>query len=330
MTKPSYEEINYSVRPAKATERKMICECINRLSVFNKIANYRYIGFGSPYYCDFSLFHKNLGINKMICLEKFENDKPRFEFNKPYKCIDLLYGESNSKLPTLNWDTHTVMWLDYDDCLDDKKLSDISLFFSKAISGSMIIVTINPSFTDNHFEDDIKESRLNELKNRIGEKRIPPNVTANDLIPKNYISILRKIILNEIKETISIRNGGLPSNKKMSFHQLFNFSYKDGAKMFTYGGIIVEKQDEPKINSCDFSDFCYYRPDETEFQIYVPKLTFREIRTLEKKLPNLNNGNTQTFIAESELTDLKCVPKKDIEAFMNIYRYFPNYAETEI
>ena len=66
----SYQKINYSIRPAKSAERKMLCELIQHLSVFHKLSDYQYIGFGSTYFTDFSLFHRNLGINKMISIEK--------------------------------------------------------------------------------------------------------------------------------------------------------------------------------------------------------------------------------------------------------------------
>ena len=75
----SYEEINYAIRPAKCIERKMLCEAFRKLSVFGDVKNYRYIGFGSPFFNDFYLFHKNLSINNMICIEKHEEDKERFE-----------------------------------------------------------------------------------------------------------------------------------------------------------------------------------------------------------------------------------------------------------
>jgi hypothetical protein len=75
----SYEKINYGLRPAKCIERKMMCEAFRRLSEFGSVESYRYIGFGSTYFSDFSLFHKHLGITNMISMEQDEHNAPRFE-----------------------------------------------------------------------------------------------------------------------------------------------------------------------------------------------------------------------------------------------------------
>src|SRR5688572_20955159 len=95
----SYERINYGLRPAKSIERKMLCEAFRRLSEFGSVESYVYIGFGSTYFSDFNLFHKQLGIRNMISLEKDKNNKARFEFNRPFKCITIEYGHSNEILP---------------------------------------------------------------------------------------------------------------------------------------------------------------------------------------------------------------------------------------
>ncbi len=96
----SYQGINYSLRPGKATERKMLCEAFRKLSFFRKLESYQYVGFGSTYFSDFSLFHKSLGLKNMISIEQNTQDCYRFEFNKPFKCIDLRLGHSNNILPT--------------------------------------------------------------------------------------------------------------------------------------------------------------------------------------------------------------------------------------
>jgi len=39
----SYRDINYALRPAKAVERKMLCEAFRRLYPFGNIDAYRYV-----------------------------------------------------------------------------------------------------------------------------------------------------------------------------------------------------------------------------------------------------------------------------------------------
>ena len=43
----SFEKINYSLRPSKSIERKMIIPFLSKLNNFDELANYHYIGFGS-------------------------------------------------------------------------------------------------------------------------------------------------------------------------------------------------------------------------------------------------------------------------------------------
>ena len=114
----SYESINYSLRPAKNIERRMLCEAFRKLSEFERLDRYRYIGFGSTFFSDFSLFHKSLRITDSISIEKDVQNHERFEFNRPYRCIRIEFGESNEVLPKLAWDVKTIVWLDYDYTLE--------------------------------------------------------------------------------------------------------------------------------------------------------------------------------------------------------------------
>ena len=89
----SFEEIDFRLRPAKQIERKMICDALHRLTEFAWLDSYRYVGFGGIYFSEFVLFHKQLGIEDMISIERETDKRPRFGFNAPYKCITMKYGE---------------------------------------------------------------------------------------------------------------------------------------------------------------------------------------------------------------------------------------------
>ena len=97
----SGRKINYSVRPAKNVERKMMRDFFLRLSHFGRIEDYRYIGFGSKYFSDFIIFHRHLNISEMISIEADTNNRARYEFNKPYSNIRMEWGHSSEVLPKL-------------------------------------------------------------------------------------------------------------------------------------------------------------------------------------------------------------------------------------
>ena len=103
--KSSYEKIDYRLRPAKGVERKMLANAFWRLAAFDKIERYRYIGMGSVYFNDFILFHKVLGIKKLISIEGEDNPEKqkRFKLNKPFRCIDLRFAWSTQFL----WNSKT-------------------------------------------------------------------------------------------------------------------------------------------------------------------------------------------------------------------------------
>jgi hypothetical protein len=122
----SYRNINYSIRPAKAIERKMLCDTFRRVSRIDKLSSYRYIGFGSPFFSDFIVVHRGLGLTKMVDIEMQSHDSSRFRFNRPYHCVKIKFGLAGEILPTLSWRDRTIAWLDYDGTLSTSILEDVA------------------------------------------------------------------------------------------------------------------------------------------------------------------------------------------------------------
>ena len=110
----SSASVNYNIRPCKSIERKMMCDMISRLTVFDYIKNYRYIGMGAKYFVDFSLLHKEFGIDNMYSMEinSAEKNRKRFEFNKPFNCIKMLFGNASDILNSSNipWKQEKILF----------------------------------------------------------------------------------------------------------------------------------------------------------------------------------------------------------------------------
>lgn len=316
----SYERIHYGLRPAKNVQRKMLVETFRRLSVFGATDSYRYIGFGSTYFSDFSLFHKSLGIKNMISIERDLDNKGRFEFNRPFSCVQIAFGESNEILPTLSWNAKTILWLDYDGTLEPSVLTDIRFFCASAAPGSVIVATVNAE----PYGLIEKESRLDKLQNILGKERIPPDVKESDLSDWGTARVYRRILTAEILGTLSERNGGLANGNKLEYRQLFDFCYRDGDRMLTIGGLLFERGQKLNMESCGFHQLDFTRSstkaNSKPFFIEVPKLTYREIRHLDRQLPRAKNKRLA----------LPRVRPEDVKNYENIYRYFPTFAETEV
>ena len=169
----------------------------------------------------------------------------------------------------------------------------------------------------------------------IGESRIPAGITGKDLSKNGIINVYHKVITNEINALLNVRNGDLKDNDLdyLRYQQLVFFKYKDGAPMITIGGLIydnrqnIELQGKSKLLKLDFVS-----KNKTPYKIEIPSLTSREIKYLDSFLPgsiNLKNGQSSLGKGNSDEKDLtKIIPLEDIKKYAKLYRYFPNFAET--
>ncbi len=321
MSNPTFESLNYGLRPAKNVERKMIFEAIARLSRIAALRSYRYIGFGATGFHDFVLIHQRLGIRDLTSLEGYLEARDRVEFNRPYSCIKMQWGLSYDVLPTLRWGRRTIVWLDYDKPLDNKKLGDVTLVASSMKSGSVLIVTVPADPGDVGAAETVAKRRLELLRSRVGPANIRADVKGADLAGWGLASVCRDSIHDRIQKTLSDRNAPLPNESKIKYEQLFNFQYADGAKMVTVGGLFADVRDSQKLNSKHFTDLDFIRTASASgsYRIESPVLTLREIRYLDERLPRL----------EKSARYPKWLPEDDRRKYAKIYRYFPAFTEVE-
>ncbi len=320
----SFEKINYNLRPNKSIERKMICEALSRLSFVDDLRNYRYIGFGSTYFTDFSLFHKQLGITNLVSIESVKGKEERFEFNKPFSCIQIIYGEATTLLPNLELNSQrNIIWLDYDGVIEDYMFSDIDTVVSNAMEGSVFMLSLNVE----PFSGD-KEERLKCLIEKVGKQRIPIEFQTKNLNSRNLVKVVYRMINMQINKSLSERNGN--NVNKIEYKQMFNYLYKDGAKMLTVGGIIFSAEQRKQINKMKLHELNHIKEEGEQYKIQCPNLTYKEVHLLNNLLPcdikvNPNNGK----ITNKEFKKIH-LNHSDIKDYAEIYRYYPNYAETNL
>ncbi|WKV11449.1 hypothetical protein Q3Y49_14680 [Marivirga harenae] len=318
----------------------MFCELIQELSIFRNIKEYRYIGLGSTYFTDFSLIHKMLGIHKMISIEKDEENKNRFIFNKPYSCIEMKFSSTNEVLPTLDWNDPSIVWLDYDQSLDLNILKDIETCTANLKETSLLLMTVRAQ----HFQpqnkpdsnDELWKMRLDDLESKIGSERVPAGVTGEHLNLKKTAGVFREVITNEINKVLRDINGTNKSDSPDYLHykQLVNITYQDGVKMLTLGGLIYSTKDVAQYTKSKIESLDFVRLSKEALEIKTPNLTFRELHILDSVLPNgidLKTGhviNTSGTDGEKNLSSI--IPISDIKKYAKIYRYFPTFAESNL
>lgn len=327
---PSYEKINYLLRPNKSVERKMVCEMLSSISTIEDMTSYQYIGMGSTYFADFSLFHRNLGISQMISIEKEEKAQDRCEFNKPFACIELKIGNSSNILPNLNINTrNSIVWLDYDGIISEAVFSDINTVVGMMKPDSFFMLSINAELkmlqkdSEEDEEDDDDPKRI--LITKIGGQRFPNQYLDKNLTNKLYLEILYQCIIQEIYTVIQKRNG--MEKNKVKFHQSIHFEYRDGARMLTIGGFLFqESEEECLLSKMGIQHLSFYRNSSNAYSIKCPILSLREIQALNSHLPCKAMDENGVF--EDEELNKFPVTNRDINQYALLYRYFPNFAET--
>jgi hypothetical protein len=316
----SYSKINYRLRPAKAVERKIICDSLRELSPFGDLGTYRYIGFGSTYFSDFILFHKRLHIEDMISIEKDTHAKERFEYNKPFGCIQIKYGNSCEVIPSLRWDKKSIVWLDYDNPLNQDVLEDIDSLVGNLKSGSVLIVTVSAQqerSSEPVSREQLEEYRLNLLKERINQRNLPIDLKPNDLTGKNLGGLYKRIIDNQIGQSISNFNAARSAEELLEFRQIFYFRYADDAQMITVGWVFFDHSSRTLADKCTFNKYLNLGNIDILYSIEVPNLTTKEVHYLDSKMPAIDCENL----------DRICIPLKDVKHYSEIYKYYPSFVE---
>lgn len=311
---PAFRTVNYNLRPAKHIERKMMVEALRRLSEFGSLSSYLYVGFGSIYFADFSLFHKALGISRMISIEETVGSKPRFEFNKPFKCIEVQYGPSSDELPKISFDPRSIVWLDYECKLKASVLTDIAFTCTALPAGSVLVVTVEAE-PESEAQDPVKA-----LAERVGEQRVPAGTMNRDVNASNLPVTYRRIISTQIEASLNARNGARPAGGKLRFDQLFFFKYRDTARMVTVGGLLYDEGQAAQVARCSFDSLVFTRRAAEPYEIDVPGLTYRELRRLDRSLPCAD---------PAAITDPP-VPSADVRRYAEYYRYFPTFADADV
>lgn len=320
------KKINYSIRPAKNVERKMLRDTLLRLFPFGIFSQYQYIGFGSKYFVDFSIVHKYLHVNKMISIESDIINKNRYYFNRPYDCIDIKFGHSSEILPKINLRKKSIVWLDYDDAFSSYMLEDLSTLIEKLPSGSIICISynshpFNPEQVKKEYPDIPSGFYRRKFEDIFGEEHIPPNFDERGWTNKKvYSKFIRGVINSQANKVLAGRNNiSVPEDNRLVLQQILYFDYQDNAHMSTVAFVLTEAKDLPLLESCKLSELPFYRDGSESYEIQIPNLTSKEVRHLMEKMPNEGDLDIDNLVFTAN----------DINEFRKNYRYYPSFMEIE-
>lgn len=304
----SYLKVSYDLRPAKQIERRMFIDALQRLALAGiPISQYQYTGLGSIYFVDFVLFHKLLGMENLLSVEHDTKIARRIEFNRPFGQVTVAMKPISEVIPLLSRDRRHVVWLDYDDVIQAGHLEDLVACGESLSRGSILLVTVDAEPPDGTEPKEWRKHFEEEARDYLGRRSEDSDFARSEL-PRVNIEIMQRAITR-----------GLAARKDVQFLPMFNFVYADGHEMVTIGGIIGAEQEKLQMVSSGLSKAVYFREsiEKPPFRIRVPSITRKERAYLDRSMPCDEHWEPKEF----EL------PKDDIMAYRDIYRFFPAYAE---
>jgi len=316
----SFTRIDYSLRPAKHAERRMLAEIFRKLRPFQPVEDYTYIGLGSLWFSDFILFHRMLGIRRMVSIEREVGSMERIKANRPFRSIKLDFRDSSVVLPELQWDSPYFVWLDYDDPLKMDILLDLQTVATRAKSGTALAVTVQCQRAPDAEAADADASgpsALDRFRDRFGRERVPEGISGEDLYGWRFAELSGRMLRSELEAALAVRNG--ESDDPITIKPICDIEYEDGAKMRTVVGVFVSEADNDKFVDCEFERLDFVGTPGGSLRIRVPVLTMREIRQLEQRLPRSAEGEMK----------VGSIPPSHARRFADLYRYFPNFAVLE-
>lgn len=311
---PSFDVVNYSLRPNKSIQRSIVFEGLRQLGGVLDHQHLLYIGFGSIWFTDFQIAHKELRIDDMISIEANDIGFARARFNRPYKTVRLEHGYSKDVLPQLlqrpklsnrPW----LVWLDYDGALSETVVDDLQLLVESAPPNSVLLTTFNAGGHRNYGKPKDRPERLRTLLGDV----VPDALSREECDDEALPSTLAKLTLDYMKSVAitAARPGG--------FAPAFSLNYRDGASMTTVGGILPSRDAAPAANHL-LSQPKW--PGRVAEPIVTPPLTMKEVAVLQAALPRSKKLTRKSIQRLGFDLD-----ESQISSFERYYLYYPNYAQ---
>lgn len=313
MKAPSFNVVNYSLRPSKSIQRSLVFEGVRLLQESLNLDKLLYVGLGSVWFTDFQIAHRFLRIKDMISMEGNAIGVRRAQFNQPFKTIQVKNGYSYEILPGLlskkaltkrPW----FIWLDYDDALDEDKITDIRHIVESAPENTILLVTL-PAAGRAFGKPNQRADRIRKLLGDV----VPDTLNKDDCKDETLPATLLKLtgdFMASCAAGIS-RPGG--------FVRAFYIPYRDTTPMFTVGGILPSKGATAATTNV-VSDQNW--PAICKKAIEAPLLTLREAAVFQSQLPDakpITRKAIKKLGFDLELAQLRC--------FERYYRYYPIFAQ---
>ncbi|MFO1403557.1 MAG: O-methyltransferase [Azonexus sp.] len=315
MARSSANFISYDLRPAKQSERRILLDLLKITGDSGlAISDYRYVGMGANRFYDFLLFHKYLGISKMVSLEHDESMFPRAKFNNPYKFINVLNKSSGEFIDSDEFTEPSILWLDYDGGLSPSMVQDISALSTKLKLGDFCFVTVFGG-PPRHLERVNSVDRLAWFKDEIGD--IAGEVQLADVENASFPNSICKVLVAAFQNAFAVR-------RDAEFSLFFQVKYSDSQTMVTIGGGLFAPEMATSISRRVKKLLPFLKVGEKKlYNIKSLHLTERERVLFDRAVTHKNRRSSE----RNTLLKLG-FEEKDLVAYKDLIRYLPRYVET--
>lgn len=310
---PSFDVVNYSLRPSKSIQRQIVFEGVRELQSHLDLDGLVYIGFGSIWFTDFVMAHKILGIKDMISIEIDDVGYKRAVFNTPYATVRVRHGSSNDVLPTLYNDEVIrarpwFVWLDYDYEFDESLKDDIRSLVENAPASSIVMVTFNGHEMKYGVALD-RPARVRELFGAAVPDDLPKRAYKEERMQESLADFAMDY-MRSLAGDLARPGGFVPA---------FRIIYKDSSPMVTVGGLLPSKGAArvatDVVNAAGWSA----RPAQP---IIAPHLTMREAAVLQSQLPRADQ--LSRALVQGLGFDME---DEQLETFQRYYKQYPAFAQ---
>ena len=276
----------------------MFCDAVRLLRSLRPLEEYRYVGLGHWQFVDFELMRREVGVREMVSIERDTAHQARFEENKPFAEIDLLFGDAFEQLQIIDLDVPSIAWLDYVEKLTSAGLRDLKLLASELPAGSVVAATFN-------CRPDREDERLEALIRAVGGDVVPGDIGEDALGRDGFPRVQRRIVVEQLDAAASIRT------PRARVQQFMFLRYVDRAPMMFWAGLLVDETVEEQVAALPFRRLEQYRDEDDYLEITVPWLTTREVIALNER------------IRAGEVPRLRGIDSAASEAYASLHRWYP-------
>jgi|GEM_PF-645172 len=313
MTSTSY--IDFSVRQNKSIERSIVFDALRQIKAMVDRSDFAYIGFGSVWFVDFEAAHREIGVETMISIEADDVVYERALFNRPYRTVEVLKGHSRdvfpdeieprSDLKNRPW----IVWLDYDEVIDETKLDEISHLIQYAPDDSIILTTFSASAGRYAKPAELHDRFEGLLGDAFPLEDFPSIRSFRD---EGRLMVALSSAMNTFMQSEYIRLA-----RPGKFVPSFCLQYQDGTPMATAGGVLASDRSASNVRRLVTSREWKAL---SSIPIVVPPLTPREVSALRTLLPaSVSPSREQIRSLGFDLLD------DQIGSFVEHYLRYPIY-----